>query len=386
MNVLELVSQKNLSRWRRHLHQFPELSYKEVETTRYIEFILDQFEGITHQRLSSTGVVATLVGAHPGKHIALRADIDALPIEEESDVTFPSQHTGVMHACGHDAHTAMLLGAIEVLATMQDSIQGTLTFIFQAAEEVPPGGAKELVELGVLDDVDKVFGLHVAPMMPVGQVALMSGFVTAASDTFHLTIKGKGAHGSTPEVAIDPIMIGAEIISNVNNIISRTISPLDKAVISFGEFHSGQASNIIPGTTTLSGTVRTNRPETRQQLKEQLHRTISHICQMYGADFDLLYHEGYGSINNNPLATEMAHDAISQIINPENILEIEPLMGSEDFSAYTDVRPGAFFLLGAGVEAEGCGYINHHPQFKINEDCLLLGSAMHILIALEALK
>lgn len=386
MNMLERVASDHVIQWRRHIHQYPELSYKEVETTRYIESILDQFDGITHKRLNTTGVVATLQGAQPGKHIALRADIDALPIEEESDVTFPSQHPGIMHACGHDTHTAMLLGAVEVLAGMKESIQGTITFIFQAAEEVPPGGAKELVDLGVLDEVDFVFGLHVAPTIPVGYTALMPGFVTAASDTFHITIKGKGAHGSTPDLSVDPIMIGADIISSINNIVSRTVSPLDKAVISFGEFHAGQASNIIPDTAKLSGTVRTTRPEMRQHVKEQIHRIVSHVCEMYGADVDLFYHEGYSAIDNDPLATEIAHEAISKVIDPKCILEIDPLMGSEDFSAYTDVRPGAFFILGSGVESEGCGYINHHPKFKINEDCLPLGSALHAQIALDALN
>lgn len=385
MNLVELMPQQDMIVWRRHLHQHPELSFHEVETAKYIKGVLETFPNLTISTLTENSVIAILKGSKPGKTVALRADIDALPIVEESDVSFPSENHGVMHACGHDTHTAMLLGAAKVLSGMQDKIAGTVKFIFQPAEEEPPGGAKLLVEAGVMEDVDQVYGLHIAPNVPVGMIGVRKGFLTAASDVVTLEIRGKGSHGSTPELSIDPILVGVEIISNLNNIVSRNISPFANAVISIGEFNSGKNSNVIPSEARIQATVRTNDPEVRTYVKKRIGEIIEGVCTMYGATYELDYLLGYSPVINDSEATDVVIAAGTKVVGANQIVEPPIMMGSEDFSAYTDVKPGSFFILGGGTEAEGCGYMNHHPKFKINEDCFVYGAAMHTQIVLGCL-
>ncbi|MBO0468065.1 amidohydrolase [Enterococcus plantarum] len=384
-NIQEQMPQADMIKWRRHLHRHPELSFHEVETAKYIQKVLADFPNLEVTSLTENSVIATLKGSKPGKTIALRADIDALPIMEEADVDFPSENPGVMHACGHDTHTAMLLGAIKVLSGMQDKIAGTVKFIFQPAEEEPPGGAKLLVEAGVMDDVDMVFGLHIAPNIPVGMVGTRKGAASAASDVFTLKIQGKGSHGSTPDLSVDPIMIGVEIINNLNNIVSRNISPFDNAVISIGEFNAGKTANVIPDTAQIQGTVRTNNKEVRQFIKTRIEGIIEGICKMYGASYDLDYLLGYSEVNNDSDATDIVLAAAEKVVGKERIFEAPKMMGGEDFSAYTDVKPGSFFILGGGTAAEGCGYMNHHPKFKIMEECFPVGSGMHAQLILDIL-
>ena len=378
MDLLSKVPQEDMIKWRRHLHENPELSFKEFKTTEYIESVLAEFPNIEYKRLAPTGVVATLVGSKPGKTVALRADIDALPVTELADVDYRSNVDGEMHK-------AMLLGAVEVLSKMQDKIAGTVKFIFQAAEEVPPGGAKQLIELGVLDGVDMIFGIHVAPKVPVGIAAVIPGAITAASDRLKLVIKGKGAHGSMPELSIDPIMIGAEIVSNLNNIVSRNVSPFENAVISMGKFHSGEVANIIPHTAELEATIRTNNKDVRALIKKRVISIVENICEIYGAECEYQYIEGYTPVINNPETTKLAQDAIAKVIGRQRLIFPKPIMGGEDFSAYTDVIPGTFYMIGAGTDAEGCGYISHHPKFKINEECMRFGAASHVQIILDIL-
>ncbi|EOH92882.1 amidohydrolase [Enterococcus haemoperoxidus ATCC BAA-382] len=384
-NIQEKMPQADMIKWRRHLHRHPELSFHEVETAKYIKKVLADFPNIEVSSLTENSVIAILKGNRPGKTIALRADIDALPIVEESDVDFPSENPGVMHACGHDTHTAMLLGAIKVLSEMQDKIAGTVKFIFQPAEEEPPGGAKLLVEAGVMDDVDMVFGLHIAPNIPVGMVGTRKGPASAASDVFTLKIQGKGSHGSTPDLSVDPIMIGVEIINNLNNIVSRNISPFDNAVISIGEFNAGKTANVIPDTAQIQGTVRTNDKEIRQFIKKRIEGIVDSICKMYDATYDLDYLLGYSEVNNDSDATDIVMAAAEKVVGKERMFEAPKMMGGEDFSAYTDVKPGSFFILGGGTAAEGCGYMNHHPKFKIMEDCFPVGSGMHAQLILDIL-
>ncbi|WP_086313796.1 hypothetical protein A5821_001337 [Enterococcus sp. 7F3_DIV0205] len=383
--IQEKMPQADMVKWRRHLHRHPELSFHEVETAKYIQKVLADFPNLEVSSLTENSVIAILKGAKPGKTIALRADIDALPIVEESDVDFPSENPGVMHACGHDTHTAMLLGAVKVLSEMQDKIAGTVKFIFQPAEEEPPGGAKLLVEAGVMDDVDMVFGLHIAPNIPVGMVGTRKGPASAASDVFTLKIQGRGSHGSTPDLSVDPIMIGVEIINNLNNIVSRNISPFDNAVISIGEFNAGKTANVIPDTAQIQGTVRTNDKEVRMFIKKRIEGIIDGICKMYDATYDLDYLLGYSEVNNDSDATDIVVAAAEKVVGKERMFEAPKMMGGEDFSAYTDVKPGSFFILGGGTAAEGCGYMNHHPKFKIMEECFPVGSGMHAQIILDIL-
>ncbi|EOI03126.1 amidohydrolase [Enterococcus moraviensis ATCC BAA-383] len=383
--IQEIMPQTDMIKWRRHLHRHPELSFHEVETAKYIKKVLADFPNLEVSSLTENSVIALLKGSKPGKTIALRADIDALPIVEEADVDFPSENPGVMHACGHDTHTAMLLGAVKVLSTMQDKIAGTVKFIFQPAEEEPPGGAKLLVEAGVMDDVDMVFGLHIAPNIPVGMIGTRKGPASAASDVFTLKIQGKGSHGSTPELSVDPIMIGVEIINNLNNIVSRNISPFDNAVISIGEFNAGKTANVIPDTAQIQGTVRTNNKEVRVSIQKRIEAIIDGICKMYDATYDLDYLLGYSEVNNDSDATDLVLAAAEKVVGKERIFEAPKMMGGEDFSAYTDVKPGSFFILGGGTAAQGCGYMNHHPKFKIMEDCFPVGSGMHAQLIVDIL-
>lgn len=383
--IQEQMPQTDMIKWRRHLHRYPELSFHEVETAKYIQKVLAEFSNLQVSSLTENSVIAILKGNKPGKTIALRADIDALPIMEEADVPFQSENPGVMHACGHDTHTAMLLGAVKVLSTMQDKIAGTVKFIFQPAEEVPPGGAKLLVEAGVMEDVDMVFGLHIAPNIPVGMIGTRKGAVSAASDVFTLKIKGRGSHGSTPDLSIDPIMIGVEIINNLNNIVSRNISPFDNAVISIGEFNAGKTANVIPDTAQIKGTVRTNDKEVRLFIKKRIEDIIDGICKMYDASYELDYLFGYSEVNNDSRATDIVIAAAEKVVGKNEMFEAPKMMGGEDFSAYTDVRPGSFFILGGGTAAQECGYMNHHPKFKIMEDCFPVGAGMHVQLILDIL-
>ncbi|MHC5228742.1 amidohydrolase [Enterococcus sp. LJL99] len=384
-NILEEMPQADMVKWRRYLHRHPELSFEEVETAKYIKQVLAEFPNLEVKTLTENSVIAILKGSKPGKTIALRGDIDALPIIEESDVEFPSENPGVMHACGHDTHTAMLLGAVKTLTGMQDKIAGTVKFIFQPAEEEPPGGAKLLVEAGVMDDVDMVFGLHIAPNIPTGMIGTRKGALTAASDVFTLKIQGKGSHGSTPELAIDPILIGVEVINNLNHIVSRNVSPFSNVVISIGEFNAGKKANVIPDTAQIQGTVRTNDKEVRMFVKKRIEETIAGICEVYGASYELDYLLGYSQVLNDNHATDIVNEVAEKVVGKQRMFESPQMMGGEDFSAYTDVKPGSFFILGGGTAAEGCGYMNHHPKFKIMEECFKVGAAMHTQIVLDIL-
>ncbi|GFH41867.1 N-acyl-L-amino acid amidohydrolase [Lactococcus hodotermopsidis] len=377
----ELLAQlpvKEMIAWRRHLHAHPELSFQEFETTKYIISILETFPNLELQRPTPTGVIAILKGGKPGKTIALRADIDALPIREEADVEFVSENEAVMHACGHDTHTSMMLGAVKVITQMQAQIAGTIKFLFQPAEEVPPGGAKEFVKAGVMDDVDQVFGLHIFPLLPTGAIGYKYGALTASSDTLNLTIHGVGAHASVPETSVDVITIGAEIISNVNNIIARRISPLDPALISWGEFKAGETHNVIPDTAIIKASIRTRNPEIRTKMRDMVEQTVKGICDAYGAtyDFDFLY--GYSSVQNAKTEMDLVRVSAAKVVGEEAVFELPALMGGEDFSAYTDVKPGCFFGLGGGLAKDGYGYFNHHPKFKIDENALPVGTAVFV--------
>lgn len=385
MDLKEKMPQEKMVKWRRHLHKHPELSFHEYETARYIEEILKSYSELTIQKLTETSVVAVLKGAKPGKTIALRADIDALPITEEADVEFKSENPGVMHACGHDTHTAMLLGAVDTLVKMQDDLSGTVKFIFQHAEELPPGGAVELVRAGVMDDVDMVFGLHIFPMIPTGMIGISPGAFSSASDIATLLIKGKGAHGSMPDLAVDPILIGSEIVINLNHIISRNVSPLANSVISVGAFHSGTVANIIPDTAQLELTIRNNDPKVHEFMKNRMEEVIAGVCKMYGAEYEFDYTYGYDAVINDEKAVELVKEAALKTVGEENFFLMSPMMGGEDFSAYTQIRPGAFFVLGGGSADDGYRYINHHPKFKIDEDCFSSGAAMHVQLILDLL-
>ncbi len=377
-SLLAQVPVQDILTWRHYLHTHPELSFQEYKTTDYIISILETFPNLELQRPTETGVVAILKGGKPGKTIALRADIDALPIQEETDVDFISQNDGVMHACGHDTHTSMLLGAIKMLAPMQAEISGTIKFLFQPAEELPPGGAVEFVKAGVMDDVDQVFGLHIFPMIPTSAIGYKYGALTASSDSLNLTIHGVGAHAMAPETSVDVITIGAEIISNCNNIIARRISPLAAGLISWGQFSAGHANNVIPDTATIKASIRTRNPEIRTQMRDMVEQTVKGICEAYGATYDFDFMYGYSSVVNSTVEMDALRQSAVKVVGEKGVFEVPDMMGGEDFSAYTDVKPGCFFALGGGEAKDGYGHINHSPEFKVDDNSLPVGTAVFV--------
>jgi amidohydrolase len=368
--------------WRRHLHAHPELSFEEVETSRFVEETLRSFDGLELSRPTPTSVVATLHGGRPGKVLALRADMDALPIQEETGLEFASTRSGVMHACGHDAHTAMLLGTAKLLAGRQDELAGEVRFLFQHAEEKPPGGARQLVDAGVMEGVDLVVGAHVAAVKEAGKIGCRPGPIAAAADTFSAEIRGRGGHAAMPHKVVDPIVVAAQVVTNLQQLVSRTVDPLRSAVVSVTRFHAGTADNVIPEAVELGGTVRTFDPVVRGELEERMRRVFHGITEAHGASFTLDYVEGYAPVVNDAAAAELVEAAARAELGEDVIMDAEPIMGGEDFSAYLEKAPGAFFWVGAGHED---AVPHHHPRFTIDEAAFRPGIAVFVRTALDYL-
>ncbi len=369
--------------WRRHLHANPELSFQEVETSRFVEETLRSFDGLELSRPAPTAVVATLRGSRPGKVLALRADMDALPIQEETGLEFASTRAGVMHACGHDCHTAILLGAAKTLAGRRDELAGEVRFVFQHAEEKPPGGARQLVEAGVMEGVDLVLGAHVASMKEVGKVGCRPGPIAAAADTFSAEIRGRGGHAAAPHRALDPVVVAAQVVTNLQHLVSRTVDPLRSAVVSVTRFHAGTADNIVPEAVELGGTVRTFDAEVRGAVREGMERIFRGVTEAHGATYTLEYTEGYAAVVNDADAAELVQAAAREEFGEDVIMEAEPIMGGEDFSAYLAKAPGAFFWVGAGHED---AIPHHHPRFVVDEAALRPGIAVFVRTALDYLR
>ena len=369
--------------WRRYIHAHPELSFEEVETSRFVEETLRSFDRLELDRPTPTSVVASLRGAREGKVLALRADMDALPIQEETGLDFASTRPGVMHACGHDAHTAMLLGAAKLLAERRQELAGEVRFMFQHAEEKPPGGARQLVDAGVMEGVDLVVGAHVAAIKDVGKVGCRPGPIAAAADTFSAEIRGRGGHAAAPHKVVDPIVVAAQVVANLQHLVSRTVDPLRSAVVSVTRFHAGTADNIIPEAVELGGTVRTFDPVVRGELEERMQRVFRGVTEAHGATFALDYVEGYAPLINDETAAGLVEAAARAELGDEVIMEAEPIMGGEDFSAYLEKAPGAFFWVGAGHED---AVPHHHPRFTIDEAAFRPGIAVFVRTALDYLS
>ncbi|WP_211061974.1 M20 family metallopeptidase [Heyndrickxia faecalis] len=359
--------------WRRHLHQNPELSFQEVETSQFIYDTLASFGGLALSRPTKTSVVARLKGAKPGRVLAIRADMDALPIQEENSFDFVSQHDGVMHACGHDGHTAMLLGAAKILAGLKDQIAGEIRFLFQHAEEQLPGGAEEMVQAGVMDGVDQVIGAHLWSPLEAGKIELVSGPMMAAPDAFYITINGKGGHGAQPHLAIDSIAIGAQVVTNLQHIVSRNIDPLDPVVLSVTQFIAGTAHNVIPGSVFISGTVRTFKPALQEEVIRLMERVVKGVTEAHGAAYDFQYVKGYRPVINDPEVTAKLREVLVEAFGEDAIQDGVPTMGGEDFSGFQQKAPGTFFFIGAGNADKGIVYPHHHARFTVDEDVLPYG-------------
>ncbi|UOR13198.1 M20 metallopeptidase family protein [Halobacillus amylolyticus] len=359
---------ENMVKTRRYLHQHPEVSFHESETA---SFIADTYKrlGIPYERnVGGNGIVATLKGGKPGRKVALRADFDALPIQEENDVAYKSKNDGVMHACGHDGHTASLLGLAEALLPFQDQIPGTVVFIHQHAEELPPGGAKAMIDTGVLDDVDAVFGTHLWATAPLGTIQTSKGPFMAGTDSFTIKIQGKGGHGAQPHLTKDAIVIGSQLVSSLQQVVSRRVDPLHTAVLTVGTFEAGQTFNIIADSSTLTGTVRTFNPEVQEVIIAEMEKLIKGACIGNGADYQFDYQKGYPPVINHPEQADLILQEAGKADSSLQTEEVDPSMAGEDFAYYLENKPGAYYFTGAQIPDHT--YPHHHPKFNFDERAL----------------
>ncbi|MBK5463532.1 amidohydrolase [Peribacillus sp. TH27] len=352
---------------RRDLHRHPELSFQEKRTPEIIADYLEKLGIEVRRNVGGRGVVGTLKGGLPGKTIALRADFDALPIQDEKDVPYKSTVPGVMHACGHDGHTAALLATAKALAKHRENLPGNIVFIHQFAEEVTPGGARPMIEDGCLNGVDAVFGCHLMSTLPLGNVYYREGYIQAAADMFTIKIKGKGGHGAIPHETVDPIIIGSQIAMNLQTITSRSLDPLKELVISIGSFHAGEAFNVIPESAELKGTLRTFDPYVRNMAERSLKKIASSVAEANDAIAEVKYDRGYDSVWNHSEETKIVQESFKKVAGVKGVLETPPIMPGEDFSYYTQQVPGSFFFTGAKVEDASNVFPHHHEKFDFDE-------------------
>ncbi len=374
--------QPQLVAWRRKLHQRPELGFQEHLTAEFVAEKLQEW-GIEHQTgIAKTGIVATIRGQRSEVRqkeketvLAIRADMDALPIQEENDVPYRSQHDGVMHACGHDGHTAIALGTAYYLSQHPDTFSGTVKIIFQPAEE-GPGGAKPMIEAGVLKnpDVDAIVGLHLWNNLPLGTVGVRSGALMAAVEKFHCTILGKGGHGAMPHQTIDSVVVAAQIVNALQTIVARNVDPIESAVVTVGELHAGTALNVIADTARMSGTVRYFNLKLEGYFAQRIEQVIAGICQSHGATYELNYSHLYPPVINDPgMAEFVRSQAVRVVETPLGIVPECQTMGGEDMSFFLQQVPGCYFFLGAANLSKNLAYPHHHPRFDFDETALGMG-------------
>ena len=371
---------------RRTLHQHPELAYHEEATARLVAERLDALGIKVKKGVGGTGVLGTLKGGKKGRVVALRADMDGLPVQEMADVEFRSKVDGAMHACGHDTHVAMLLGAARILAENRDQLHGTIKFLFQPAEEHGGrGGAMPMIEEGVMKDpkVDYVFGLHIDSTRKSGEFGVREGAIMAAPDRFTVKVIGRGGHGSAPHETVDPIYIAAHVILSLQGVSSRMINPIRPFVISVGAVHSGTKENIIPDVATLEGTIRTLDEATRKLAKKKVEEVARGVCKTFGASAEVEFEkDAYPVTVNDPKATEKAVRVLKKLPGMK-VKHIEAILGGEDFSRFLQKAPGTFYFLGTDNPAKGCVYPNHSSKFKVDEDVLKYGAASLAMLAYE---
>jgi len=372
--------------WRRQLHMHPELSFQEERTAQFVHDALAGFGGLELSRPTPTSVVARLRGLHPGRVLAIRADMDALPIVEKNEAEYRSQNPGVMHACGHDGHTSMLLGAAKALVGMRDRLHGEVRFLFQHAEELLPGGAQQMVDAGVMDGVDLVVGAHLWLPLEFGTVGVLAGPAMASPDYFDLVIRGQGGHAAAPHQTVDAIAIGAQVVTNLQHIVSRNVDPIDAAVVSVTKVLAGTAYNVIPGSVELGGTIRTFDPALRDRIPELFERIVRGVTEAHGGTYELRFERGYRPVINDAEATAFLRGVVTRTLGAEALGDVRPTMGGEDFSAFQQRAPGCFFFIGARNEARGLVHPHHHERFDIDERALEWGVTIFIGTALEYLS
>ncbi|MCM3746168.1 amidohydrolase [Paenibacillus pasadenensis] len=356
---------------RRHLHRHPELSFQEKETAGWIAARLAEL-GCSHIRtgVGGHGIIAEINGMEPGPVVVLRADIDALPIQEEKESEYRSAVPGVMHACGHDAHTSALLGIAAYYESLQGKFKGTRRLLFQPAEELTPGGALPMIQDGALDGADAVYGVHLWTPVPAGQIKVRGGAFMAGVDEFTIDIIGKGGHGGMPQDTADAIVAGSALVQALQTVVSRNVSPLDTAVLTIGSFQAGEASNIIAGHCRLKGTVRTFDPRVRERVKSRIAELVRSVCAGYGTEGRLDYRGGYPPVINNATEAERCRAAAIELFGADAVSESELITAGEDFAYYLERVPGCFLFVGAGNEELDAVYPHHHPKFDLDESSM----------------
>ncbi|MEM2136968.1 MAG: M20 family metallopeptidase [Candidatus Methanomethylicia archaeon] len=375
--------------FRREIHMHPELGFQEKRTAKLVSDSLSRWGYDVYTGIGETGVLGVLKCGE-SRVVALRADMDALPIQEENDVPYKSRVPGVMHACGHDAHVAMLLTAARILSEMKDKLKGTVKLIFQPAEEMGGGlsGAFRMIENGVLKDpnVDAIFGFHVWNELDSGKIGLKDGPLLASTGRFEIEVEGVGGHGASPHLAVDPIIVASSIVLNLQTIVSRNLDPLESGVVSACSIHSGTAFNIIPHKANILGTYRALTFEVRELLKRRIKEIAENTAKTFNAKCNVSTIDGVPPTINNPMAVKMARIVVSEIVGSNNVVEVKPSMGGEDFSYYLEKVPGAFLELGTRNVERGIKVPHHNPRFDIDESALKYGSASYAALAYHFLN
>jgi amidohydrolase len=359
---------------RRYLHQHPELSFQEKNTARYIKSFYEKLGVEVRGNVGGNGGVAKIYGEKPGKTVALRADFDALPIQDEKDVPYKSLVPGVMHACGHDGHTATLLVLAKCLHEMREELEGNYVMIHQHAEEYAPGGAISMIEDGCLEGVDVIFGTHLWATEPTGTIQYRVGPIMAAADRFEIVIQGQGGHGAQPHKTKDAIVTASQLVINLQQIVSRKVNPIDSAVVTVGSFVAENAFNVIADKAKLIGTVRTFNDEVRSFIEAEIERVVKGTCYTSNSSYEYTYERGYPAVVNHPEETHFLIDCAKQVPEVKEITETEPHMGGEDFAYYLQHVKGTFFFTGAKPSHANETYPHHHPKFDIDEKAMLIAA------------
>lgn len=391
MTLLEFVRNESRSiapeviRWRRHLHAHPELSYQEINTAKFVTQTLREIGIEPKEGVAGTGVVALIEGKNPSSRIiALRADMDALPIHEANNTSYRSQNPGVMHACGHDVHTTSLLGTAKILFQAKDKFEGTVKLLFQPGEEKNPGGASLMIRDGALKNPEPaaIIGQHVMPLLPVGTIGFREGMYMASSDEIYLKVIGKGGHAGAPELLVDPVVIAAHIIVALQQIISRNANPRQATVLSFGKVIAEGATNIIPNEVNIAGTFRALNEDWREEALKKIEKIATSMAEGMGGRCEVTISRGYPYLENNPALTRSIRAAAEEYVGKENVVDLDVTLGSEDFAYYSHVVPASFYRLGTRNEGKGITSYVHTPTFDIDEDALAIGPGLMAWIAI----
>ena len=385
---LSKINNKNIVDIRHHLHANPELSFQEFETSKYVKIALENIGISKIEHKANTGLVALIEGENPSvKTIALRADMDALPIKELNNVAYKSKNEGVMHACGHDVHTSCLLGAAQILFSLRNEFEGTIKLIFQPGEEKLPGGASMMINEGVLKNPDAkaIIGQHVMPLIPVGKVGFKSGLYMASTDELYVKVIGKGGHGAMPQLNIDPVVIAAQIIISLQQIVSRMSSPIIPSVLSFGKVIANGATNVIPNEVIMEGTFRTLDEKWRLEAHDKMVKMATMIAESMGGKCEFEVRKGYPFLHNDETLTAKAKQHAIEFLGSENVVDLDIWMAAEDFAYYSQIIPACFYRLGTRNEEKGIVSSVHTPTFDIDENALEIGSGLMAYLAIREL-